>query len=187
MELLHAMMTRRTASGFDQSALKRSVVERVIEAATWAPNHRKTEPWRFHVLAGGARVELGARVASWMRETGEKTESQIESISQKLLRAPVIVVVSQVGSSQNVIQDLEDYAACCCATQNLLLAAHDEGLAAKWSTGLLVTLPPVIEYFGLTVDDRIVGFVYLGYPVDSAVEQQAQRAPAVVQWKGFED
>ena len=90
MELLHAMMTRRTASGFDQSALKRSVVERVIEAATWAPNHRKTEPWRFHVLAGGARVELGARVASWMRETGEKTESQIESISQKLLRVFIV-------------------------------------------------------------------------------------------------
>jgi nitroreductase len=186
MDLLYALATRRTASGFAEAAPPRVLLSSIIEAATWAPNHRKTEPWRFHVLAGDARTELGDRVAAWMRSEGEATEVQIGSTRKKLLRSPVIVVVTQPGSPEDPSHDLEDYAACCCATQNLLLAAHAEGLAAKWSTGALATMPPAIEYFGLGAHGRIVGYIYLGYPADGTEERPAERAPAQVSWRGFE-
>ena len=189
MDLIEALATRRSTSTFANAAPPRDLVARIIEAATWAPNHRHTEPWRFAVLTSEARATLGERVATWMRATLDPAtaEKQAESTRKKLLRSPVIIVVSQAGSPDDATQDLEDYAACCCATQNLLLAAHAEGLAAKWSTGALATAPPVFEYLGLAPQDRVVAFVYLGYPPERADPRPAQRAPAQIDWRGSED
>lgn len=186
MDLLHALATRRTASGFSPAPLARPVVERLIEAATWAPNHKHTEPWRFHVLAGDARTDLGNRVASWMRSSDGASESQIESTCKKLVRSPVVVVLAQTGTPDDPTRDLEDYAACASAAQNLLLAATAEGLASKWSTGALATMPPVFEYLGLQEHDRIVGYLYLGHPPEGTEEQTADRGPTVIDWHGFE-
>ena len=95
----------------------------------------------------------------------------------KLTRAPVFIVVSQVRQEEDPVLDLEDYAACSCATQNLLLAAHAEGLAAKWSTGKLAEV-------GLAPIDRIVAYVYFG---EAAVESapKEERQPPVVEWRGL--
>ncbi|MDA0351364.1 MAG: nitroreductase [Chloroflexi bacterium] len=185
MELLDALAMRRTASGFAEAAPPRELVERIIEAATWAPNHRKTEPWRFHVLAGAAREELGDRVAAAMRNDEGAGDAQVDSARKKLVRSPVIVVVTQPGSPADPVRDLEDYAAACCATQNLLLAAHGEGLASKWSTGAMAMMPAVFEYLGIERDDRVVGFVYLGYPADGAEPRPPARQPASVNWRGM--
>ncbi len=179
---------RRTAPAFADTPVLRAILEQIIEAATWAPNHRNTEPWRFHVLVGSGRTDLGDRVAVWLRETeGPTTEAQIDSICRKLVRSPVVIAVSQIGSPDDAVRHLEDYAACSAATQNLLLAAHAEGLVTKWSTGAMVTMPPAFEHLGLAEADRIVGFVYLGYPPDGTAVAPAERAPAVVSWRGFED
>ena len=189
MDVLEGLATRRSVSAFSPAGPPREVVERIIEAATWAPNHRHTEPWRFAVLAGTAREELGERVAAWMRVELDPTvaQKQAESTKKKLLRSPMIVVVSQRTSAGDAVQDLEDYAACSSATQNLLLAAHAEGLATKWSTGTLATAPPVFDYLGLPASDRIVAFVYLGYPAERTEPRGPERAPAVIDWRGFED
>jgi nitroreductase len=36
-----------------------SAIQQMLEAATWAPNHGHTEPWRFTVFAGAGRRALG--------------------------------------------------------------------------------------------------------------------------------
>jgi nitroreductase len=185
MELIEALATRRTHGAFGDVAPPREVVAEIIEAATWAPNHRHTEPWRFFVLAGGARTELGDRVAAEL-QAGGATDAQIESTRKKLVRSPVVVVVGQAGSPDDSVVDLEDYAACCCATQNLLLAAHARGLASKWSTGALATMAAAKDYLGLAPHDRIVAYVYLGYPAAEGAPQLARRGPAPVDWRGFE-
>jgi len=186
MDLLHALATRRTASGFSPEPIARPIIERLIEAATWAPNHKHTEPWRFHVLAGDARSDLAARVADWMRDSERATESQIDSTCKKLVRSPVVVVLAQTGTPDDPMRDLEDYAACASAAQNLLLAATGEGLVSKWSTGALATMPPAFEYFGLEEHDRIVGYLYLAHPPEGTQEQIAERGPTVIDWHGFE-
>lgn len=186
MDLLHALAVRRTASGFGSAPIDRAIIERVIEAATWAPNHKHTEPWRFHVLAGDARSELADRVAAWLRDSEGATETQVESTCKKLVRSPVVVVLAQAGTPADPMRDLEDYAACSAAAQNLLLAATAEGLVSKWSTGKLATMPPVFEYFGLEPHDRIVGYLYLAHPPEGTEEQAAERGLTVIDWHGFE-
>lgn len=187
LDLIEALTNRRTAPAFADTPVSRDTLERLIEAATWAPNHRNTEPWRFHVLVGTGRTDLGDHVAAWLRATEDPTtEAQIDSICKKLVRSPVIIAVSQVGSPDDAVRHLEDYAACSAAIQNLLLSAHAEGLVTKWSTGAMVTMPPAFEHLGLDPTDRIVGFVYLGYPPEETAVTPGERAPAVVSWRGFE-
>ena len=59
MDVLSALKYRRTATEWDIETIpSKALISKIIEAATWAPNHRRTEPWRFHVIAGKAREKL---------------------------------------------------------------------------------------------------------------------------------
>lgn len=188
MDLYEVLATRRTAGAFAPDPLSRDQLERLIDAATWAPNHRLTEPWRFIVVAGDERVAMADRVAEWMAAPPEgepRPPAKVESTRKKLMRSPAIIVVVQAERPESPVRDLEDYAACACATQNLLLAAHGEGLATKWSTGELVDLPPAREYLGLNERDRIVGYVYIGRPGSDEAPKRAERKPAAVSWRGI--
>ena len=111
------------------------------------------------------------------------TEDERRSVRGKIGRSPVLVVVTQTGNADDPVRDLEDYAACACATQNLLLAAHAEGLAAKWSTGKLAHSPGARRYLGLAEHDRIVAYVYLGYAAGT-VSSEPRRNPPVTTWHG---
>ena len=56
--VLGALRGRRSMSKIKPDAVPRTLVERVIETATWAPNHRRTAPWRFVVVAEDQRGAL---------------------------------------------------------------------------------------------------------------------------------
>ena len=44
------------------SEIPREWIEELLDAAHWAPNHKLTHPWRFHVFSGEGRERLvGAR------------------------------------------------------------------------------------------------------------------------------
>ena len=59
MNVSEAIRTRRSVKVFkDTEPLGRETVESLIEAATWAPNHYFTEPWKFIVVEGEARKQL---------------------------------------------------------------------------------------------------------------------------------
>lgn len=184
MEAIEVMRTRRTVSAFAPEPPPLAAIERAIEAATWAPNHHLTEPWRFHVLVGTARDDLAAAIGDTL-PTDRDTPEERASVAKKILRAPVLVVVTQVGSAGDPVRDLEDYAACACATQNLLLSAHSEGLAGKWSTGKLAHSAGARQYLGLKDEDRIVGYVYLGFAAGTVASEPRRSAPVTV-WHGAE-
>ena len=183
MDLYEALRTRRSGARFAAEAPPRALIERIVEAATWAPNHHRTEPWRFDVLAGDARASLAHSIAEALPPEKD-TQRERGAILAKLERAPIVIVLTQRGGEADPVRSLEDYAACVCATQNLLLAAHAEGLAAKWSTGKLARSTGAARHLGLAADDRIVAFVYLGYPAEASPPRGPQRAPAAIAWHG---
>ena len=184
MDVYTAIETRRDSeSCAPEPRPPREVIERLISAATWAPSHRRTEPWRFTVLAGDSRSSMGNAVADWMAATGAANEGQQAATRVRLLRAPVVIVVTQVGTPEDATRDREDYAACWCAIENLLLAAQAEGLAAHTSTGAMTEFAGAKLYLGLEEQDHIVAYIYLGYPPEGGVNKEGTRRPAVVRWE----
>ena len=175
MDAIEAIRERRTALKFSDEPVARGVIENLIEAATWAPNHKHTEPWRFQVFSGAARQSLVDRLRA--------ADPQGKDPTVKLTRAPVCIVVAQ-PHAEDPVQDLEDYAAASCAVQNLMLAAHARGLATRWSTGALADSPAAKQVLGLAPDDRIVAFVNLGRPAEDAPHPPAERKQPIVEWNG---
>lgn len=185
--VLDAIRQRRSAKSFRREPVPPALVEQAIDAARWAPNHHLTEPWRFFVLTGDARAALGEALATEVldgRAGDPKAEAEALGLRTKLVRAPVLVVVAQTGLSGDAARDEEDYAACACATQNLLLAAHALDLAAKWSTGKMAQSAAVRDFLGLDRGDRIVAYVYLGLSGDEVVESRRRPGAEVTRWLG---
>ena len=181
MDVVEAIRERRTVGAFTEQPIERGLIEELIDAAVWAPNHKHTEPWRFHVVSGDARDDLADAVMAELEANGA---SPAKDPRAKLKRAPLFVAITQTASLDDPVRDLEDYAACCCATQNLLLAAHARGLAAKWSTGALAESAAAKRWLGIGEADRIVGYIYLGYAPAGARAPKAARRAAEVVWRG---
>jgi len=161
------------------------IIRELIAAAVWAPNHHLTEPWIFTVLRGDARKELGefwARTkADELCLEGPQRDGFLSGESQKPSRAPVLIVVS-VRTDEDPVLAAEDFAATAAAVQNLLLAAHERGLAAMWRTGEMAYDPAVKRHLDLDARDRIVAFVYLGLR-GTVAPKPAERKEPSIRWR----
>ncbi len=169
LDVLEVIRTRRSIGKMRPDAVPRGELEKLIEAAVQAPNHRLTRPWRFWVLTGEAREELGevmaeAALSSLEPSTGEGADALLDRERAKPLRAPAIVVVGIDQEPSDPVLSMENVEAGSAAIQNLLLAAHAMGLAAIWRTGASVYSTSVKRHFGLGDEDVLLGFVYVGYP-----------------------
>jgi nitroreductase len=182
LEVNHAIETRRSIGRVKQDPVPRELVEKVLESAVHAPNHKITEPWRFHVFAGKgrgefarARAELARLQAEAEGEEEEFAAGRISRERKKAFRAPVVIAVVSKGGRDEV-ETLENYAACAAAVQNMQLTAHSLGLATIWRTGPVAYHPYMRAFFGLEENDRIVAYLHLGYP--DMPEQPRRREPA---------
>ncbi len=181
MDVYTAIHTRRDLEAFAEACPPREVVARIIEAATWAPNHRMTEPWRFYVVAGDGRERLADALGAWLVASGAPEGAQ-RSARSKLMRAPLTVFVSQAGAQDDADRALEDYAACAAAIQNLLLAAHEEGLVVHLSTDRMVGYDRTREYLGVEPGGRIVAMLNVGYLRADTPRKEGQRSAPQVTW-----
>ncbi|KQU23319.1 nitroreductase [Bacillus sp. Leaf13] len=169
METIEAIKTRRSIGVVKQDPVPKELIEQIIEAGTYAPNHHRTEPWRFFVLTGEGRNKLGQVFEEITRienadDTPESLISKVERQKKNPLRAPVIIAVGIEPSDKNNVLVSEEYAAVNSAVQNMLLAAHSLGLGAVWRTGKITYNTKVREFFNLSLKGEILAFIYLGYP-----------------------
>ncbi len=170
MEVNRAIETRQSIGRVRQDPVPRELVEKILKSAVHAPNHKMTEPWRFHVFIGKgrgefarARAELARLQATAEGEEEEFTAGRISRERKKAFRAPVMIAVISKGGRDEV-ETLENYAACAAAVQNMQLTAHALGLATIWRTGVQAYHPYMRDFFGLEDGDKIVAYLYLGYP-----------------------
>ena len=176
MLVFEAFRRRRSISKMSERRPTRDQIERMLEAATHAPNHHRVEPWKFIVFSGAARQELGEVMAQALalrlgQERDEKTQALIEKERQKPLRAPVVIVVAAEAPQRPEVRAIENVEAVAAAVQNMLLTAEELGLATMWRTGEAAYDPHVKAWLGLAPEDEIVAFLYVGYPALSPPER----------------
>lgn len=165
MEVLEAIHTRQSIGKVKLDPVPHALIEKLLSAAVQAPNHYKVRPWRFVVLTGAARERLGNVMAESLRtEHPEFPPEAYEKERGKPLRSPVLIAVGVDKPSEAKVIEVENICACAAAVENLLLAAHSLGLAAKWRTGGPATDPKVKHFLGFTPNQHLIAFVYIGYP-----------------------
>jgi len=182
LEVERAIASRQSIGRVTQEPVAREEIERLLDSAVHAPNHRITEPWRFHVFMGKGRGEFAkarAETARLMAEAeGEDEELVVGRVSRerkKAFRSPVVIAVIS-DSGRGEVETLENYAACAAAVQNMQLTAHSLGLGAIWRTGPVAYHEHMRSFFGLNEGGRIVAYLYVGYP--DMGERPRRRRPA---------
>lgn len=180
MVLQEIIRSRRSIGVVSEREVPDEIVKELIEISTWAPNHKKTEPWKFRVFKGDGRLKLGEELARLTKEktanlSEEEARRKIESVRKGPLRAPVIIVLA--ASLSGKVPEIEEIVACGCVLQNLLLAATEKGLATICRTGDIAHHPGLKRFLQLNERDKVIGLVYLGYP-KKEFSIKAERIPA---------
>ncbi len=153
---------RRTVNLYLQTPIPDELVRDAIDAATWAPNHHVSEPWRF-VLPGKdtigkilALVEIivtakkGAEIARHKRETWAEKPGWLVVTCQR---------------SDDALRQQEDYAACSAAVQNFMLYLWKAGVGSKWTSGAITRDPRFFDIIGMDASRAfVVGLIFFGYP-----------------------
>jgi len=160
-DVLALIRSRRTIQLFKPTQVNREIILDAIDAARWAPNHRLTQPWRFYILGSetkAAIVELNADLT--LRKRGEAA-AQIKRDRWAAIPGWLIVTCK---TSDDPIRAREDFAACACAVQNLMLYLWSAGVATKWTTGDVTREPEFFEVLQIDpAEESLVGMVWYGY------------------------
>jgi len=165
MDTFEAIHNRQSIGKVKPDPVPRPVLEKLLSAAVQAPSHFKVRPWRFIMLTGAGRKKLGDVMADSLKEKQrELPEKAYHKTRSMPLRAPVVIAVGVDKPSEKKVDELENICAAAAAIENLLLAAHAEGLGAKWRTGSSSVDPKVKEFLGFDPDQHLIGFLYIGYP-----------------------
>lgn len=175
VNVYQALYGRRMAWKFKDQKVDRAAVERMLESAVWAPNHRMTEPWRFFVLDKDSQARKKAADLAYefaLERSGN--ERRAEGTRQAVASPPVLMYVYYIpGPSDEATR--ENYAAVCCAVQNMSLAGVAEGLAVTWETGGATRHPQLAETLGAEEDWLMAGMLSLGVSDEQA---DSRRTPA---------
>lgn len=172
--------TRRSIRRFQQRDVPRDRLERLLDAATWAPSAHNRQPWRFVVLTRAEdRSRLAEAMAARLRRDLEADGVPAEAIQAdtarsiaRLTGAAVLIVVGMTMQDMDTYpdarrQDAERTMAVqsvAMAAQNLLLMAHAEGLGACWLCAPLFCGDVVRDTLELSADWEPQSIIALGYP-----------------------
>lgn len=186
MDAIDAIQHRTSVRKFRPEPVPREIIERVLDCAVRAPNHKLTEPWRFAVLTGravGKLAELRARhrLERYADPASPEAIAGMDKVRRETAATPAYVVV-MCAVSQDEITREEDYAAAMMATANLLIAAESQGLGTYLKTGGIMRDPELAGLVGLPEGYRIVGVVSLGYPASEEPPRRRRPAAELTRW-----
>jgi nitroreductase len=176
-DLAELIRRRRTSMLVDkQRPVPHDILRELCELAQWAPNHKRTWPWRFAIADGDARVRLGEVIADAMQCHGDPPE-KVEKARTKYLRTPVTLVVGS-APGDSPLRTAENRDAVAAGIQILLLAATEQGLGSYWGSCPKGANDVVAELCGFEPGTHISALIYLGWATTS-VESPGRPAPEV--------
>ncbi|MBS9476463.1 nitroreductase [Ancylobacter sp. VKM B-3255] len=145
---------------------------RMLRLAARVPDHGRLVPWRFIVIAGEARQQLGARLdALYAAQNPELPPSKADMWTLYLARAPVTVVLVARPDPAAKVPEWNQVLSVGAAGMALTLAARALGFATQWLLKWPGRDPQAAALLGAKADERIAGFIHIGRPVAKAEDR----------------
>jgi nitroreductase len=186
MDAITAITQRTSVRRFRPDPLPRDIIQRVLDCAVRAPNHKLTEPWRFSVLTGSARdrfAEIRAvhRLKRFADPSNAEAQAAVDKVRRESRETPAYLVVMAAQNPDEIIRE-EDYAATMMAIANLMIAAQSLGLGTSLKTGGVMRDPALMQLASVPENFRVVGIVSLGYPAEAEPPGRRRPASEVTHW-----
>ncbi|WP_298473898.1 nitroreductase [uncultured Maribacter sp.] len=166
---------------YNDKPIAKTDIQKILDAANWAPSHKKTEPWRFKVLQGKKKGELGEFLSNTYIDITEKPK-QIKS--KKLIENPkkagAVIAICMQRDPLESVPEWEEVAAVAMAVQNMWLCCTEMGIGSYWSSPGLIKY--MDEFFELNEGEKCLGFFYMGYSDDEPIEATRKPIAEKVEW-----
>ena len=198
--LLKLIRERRSIRSFSDRAVTREQIERLIEAARWAPSNHNRQPWRFLVLHDGQQIQALARTVAHglaprlkrLPAVAAGFAAEFEHYATFFATAPVLLIVlhrQPVSFAADLLQGATNPAlvsgeplSAAMAVQNLLLAAHALGLGACVLTAPMTAQPAINAALTLPAGYDLTCFVALGYPNEAPPAPRRKSLEQIVEF-----
>jgi coenzyme F420-0:L-glutamate ligase / coenzyme F420-1:gamma-L-glutamate ligase len=177
------MRNRRSIRRYRPDAVGRDVLDRLLMSAATAPSAHNRQPWRYLVIEDAAAKAalaraMGERLAADRARDGDPPDAIARDVARSHARitgAPILILVCLTLEEADVYPDearsraefLMAVQSTAMATQNLLLVAHAEGLAACWMCAPLFCPEVVRASLDVPAAWQPQGLVTLGFPADA--------------------
>ncbi len=139
-------------------------LQQMYQGAFRAPDHAWMRPWRYLTIKNEGLANLGEIFAqASLQDDPSLTEQQLAKIQSKPQRAPVMIVAISHTVEHSKVPAIEQHLAVGAGIQNILNIAYAQGLGAIWRTGSMAYHPYVKKSLGLSKQEDILGFIYLGH------------------------
>ena len=173
MEVFEAIEKRRSIRAFKNMDVPEETVEKLIEAARWAPSAGNIQPWEFIIIRN---KEIKHRLAA-------------AALNQTFIEdAPVVIVVCAnelrssygYGTRGATLYCIQDTAA---ATQNILLTATALGLGACWVGAF--NEEQVRKVLNIPNGIRPVAIIPIGHPAEKPAPRPRRPLNEIVHYETF--
>ena len=146
---------------YNDKPIAQADIEKVLEAANWAPNHKCTEPWRFKVIQGEAKNRLGTFLSKKYEEVDPRPKAiKIKKLQENPQKANVVIAICMQRDLKESLPEWEEVAAVSMAVQNMWLLCTEMGIGSYWSSPELIKY--MGEFFSLAECEKCLGFFYMG-------------------------
>ncbi|TKB44880.1 NAD(P)H nitroreductase [Thalassotalea mangrovi] len=161
MTALELLLTRFSNPNLTEPAPSGLVLENILSAAMAVPDHGGLSPFSINVIKGDGLDRL---TTALVKATKAMTEEsfKIEKATKMAFRAPMIIVVSTCYQEHPKVPKHEQMITAGCALQAMQMACVAQGYQGMWRTGDLASHPIVKDALGVSAENDIVGFLYVG-------------------------
>lgn len=176
-EALTLLETRRSvgAAGLQAPGPDADQTQRLLAIAARVPDHGMLAPWRFILVEGAARAEIGARLAQAYRENNthmpEEKREKFAAIMGRLFPAPLAVVVVSRLVAGSAIPAFEQELSAGAVCMNLLTGAAAMGFDGIWVTGWAATHNAALAILGVGEGERVAGILHIGTAKDAPADR----------------
>lgn len=148
-------------AAFADKPIAKQDIQQLLEAANWAPTHRRTEPWRFKVFQDKTKDKLADFIADKYLESAKKPSQVVARTKRdKVLQSGAVIAITMQRDPKESVPEWEEVAAVAMAVQNMWLMTRELNLGGYWSSP--ASMLQIQELIPLAGNERCLGFFYLG-------------------------
>lgn len=164
MDAITLLTSRHSSSRLSEPAPSGEALQLIKQAALQVPDHAHLRPWRFVVFDNKkALKKLGDIFAEAAVEDGQfASDEVVERARQLPLRAPMVIACIAKCVEHPKVPMAEQVQSAACAVMAMQQAAFALGFGGIWRSGAYTHYSFVKQALGLSGDDEIVGYLYLG-------------------------
>ncbi|WP_134702078.1 nitroreductase [Ammoniphilus sp. YIM 78166] len=166
MSIVETLINRRAIRNYISTPIEEEKIEKLLKAATYAPNDRLREPWHFYVIREESKQNYQAMALEFLQERFPTKPHLIQESVKVLEQTPLIIVVTADVIPGDPASSTDNEYAACCAIHSMWLMAQELGLGMVWRTrGVgLVHDERLYRFIGSPENKKVVGSLFIGYP-----------------------